>query len=57
MKTRDVRYEDFTILVDRGGEFNTIKQILTYKGIPSDILDKEDLGESDLTVSTKEVAD
>ena len=53
MKTRDVRYEDFTILVDRGGEFNTIKQILTYKGIPSDILDKEDLGESDLITTIR----
>ena len=53
MKTRDVRYEDFTILVDRGSEFNTIKQILTYKGIPSDILDKEDLGESDLITTIR----
>ena len=53
MKTRDVRYEDFTILVDRGGEFDTFKQILTYKGIPTDILDKEDLGESDLITTIR----
>lgn len=55
MKTRDVRYEDFTILVDRGSEFNTIKQILTYKGIPCDILDKEDLSASDLITTIRAV--
>lgn len=46
--TRPVEYKDFTILVDRGTNFDTFKQILTYCGIPADIQSDEKMDESDL---------
>lgn len=48
LRTRPVKYSDFAILVDRGTSFDTFKQILTFKGIPSDIYTDEKMNESDL---------
>ena len=55
MRTRDVQYGDFTILVDRKTEFEEIKQVLTSKGIPADILVEENLNESDLITAIRAV--
>lgn len=46
--TRPVEYKDFSILIDRGTNFDTFKQILTYCGIPADIQSDEKMDESDL---------
>lgn len=46
--TRAAEYRDFTILIDRGTNFDTIKQILTSCGIPSDIHADDKMDDSDL---------
>ena len=50
VRTRPVKYSDFTILIDRGTHFDLFKQILTYCGIPTDIKAEEKMDESDLIV-------
>lgn len=53
VSTRPVEYKDFTILVDRGTNFDTFKQILTSRNIPSDIYSDEKIDESDLITAVR----
>lgn len=44
---RNVKYEDFAILVDRGTNFDLIKKVFEYKKIPLTILKDENINQSD----------
>ncbi len=47
-KLRDVKYSDFSILIDRGSSFNTFKKVFLYKQIPLSIYKDEYLNDSPL---------
>ena len=45
---RDVKYSDFSILIDRSSSFNIFKKVFLYKQIPLSVYKDEYLNESDL---------
>ena len=47
-KLRDIRYSDFSILIDRGSSFTTFKKVFLYKQIPLSIYKDEYLNNSSL---------
>lgn len=53
LSTRPAKYSDFAILMDRGTEFDTYKQVLTYFNIPTAIEQEEKMTDSDLMTVIK----
>ena len=53
---RDVSFNDFAIIVDRGTNFEKVKEIFTLKNIPLFVQKDEDIKEDDLSLTIKSLA-
>lgn len=55
MELRDCLYKDFSILIDRGTNFDMFKEVLTYFNIPCVIKKEDKMSDSDLIIVLKNV--
>lgn len=55
MVLKDAQYKDFSILIDRGTNFDMFKEVLTYFNIPCVIKKEDKMSDSDLIVVLKNI--